>query len=172
MGAELCCYFVPHIIFIHKKVGSVEGIIIIVSPFSLSPHSHLRYLLPLRFDPRRYPHRPFTLTLQPPILPPKDPRKQQHHNIQPNNLEPQSPPDPDLPIPMLPRIAYLQEPLRIVCDHAVCASGYTPFHQGLVVDSPHEYRTAEGFGVTEEFGADDWGHDGFLKEVEGDVGGV
>ena len=47
----------------------------------------------------------------------------------------------------------------------------TPFHQGFFVHGPHDDGATEGAGVAEEFGADEGGHEGFLEEVEGDVGG-
>ena len=130
------------------------------------PHPH-QLPLPLGLHPHRYR----ALPVLPSVPPPENSPKHKHHDVDPQNLKPKLPTNRDFAVSVLPVIAHLHEPLRIVRDDSVRLARDAPFHERFFVDGPHDDGATEGAGVAQELGADEGGHEGLLEQVEGDVGG-
>ena len=104
------------------------------------------------------------------VLPPEDRAEDEHHEIDPGDHHPLAPRDADLPLPLLPLVADLQEPLRVVRDDAIEALVDAPPHHVQLVDRPRVQRPPSRPDLAHEARAEVRQHEGLLQHVEGDVG--
>lgn len=104
------------------------------------------------------------------ILPPEYRPKDEDHEIDPGDHHPLAPRDVDFPLPLLPLVADLQEPLRVVRNHTVEFLFDTPLHHVLLVDRPHVQRPPFRFDLPDEARAEVRQYEGLLQHVEGNVG--
>ena len=100
------------------------------------------------------------------VLPPKDGPKDEHHEVDPRDPHPLAPRDVQAPLALLPLVADLQEPLRVVRNHAVEFPFDGPLHHGFLVDGPHVQRSPFCFGVADEACAEEGQHERLLQHVE------
>ena len=78
--------------------------------------------------------------------------------------------DLDSSIPILPALTDLQQPFRIVGDHAVKTLPDAPLHHVHIVDRPGIERAVLGSAFADEAGSDAGADERALQHVEGDVG--
>ena len=104
------------------------------------------------------------------VLPPEYRAEDEHHEVDPGDAHQLAPRHVKVPLPSLPLVADLQEPLRVVGDHAVESLLDAPFHHVWLVDRPHVQRSPFCLGVADEAGAEEGQHERLLEDVEGDVG--
>lgn len=108
------------------------------------------------------------LPFQAPVPPPKDGREDHHHQVQPDDRHPLPACNRNIPLPVLPLVAHLQEPLGIVRDDAVGLLGDAPPHHALAVDGPEVDGPPGGLDVAQQppaAGAED----ALLQDVERDI---
>ena len=104
------------------------------------------------------------------ILPPEYRPEDKHHEINPGDHHPLAPRDVDFPLPLLPLVADLQKPLRVIRNHTIEFLFDAPFHHVLLIDRPHVKRPPLRLRVADEAGSDERQHEGLLQHVEGDIG--
>lgn len=109
------------------------------------------------------------LPFQAPVPPPKDHREDNYHQIQPDDRHPLPALNRNLLLPVLPLVAHVQKPLRIVRDDAVGFLRDAPPHHALAVDSPEIDGPPGGLDVAQQAPAAG-AEDALLQDVEGDVG--
>ena len=118
-------------------------------------------------------HRSFRRLLflaRPAILPPKYCPKDDDHEIDPGDTHPLAPRDLNVPFPLLPLVADLQETHRVVGNHAVESLLYTPLHNVFFVDRPDVQRSPFRFHIADETRSKERQHERLCKHVEGYVG--
>ena len=88
----------------------------------------------------------------------------------PANTRPLARTDLNPPLPILPILTNLQQPLRVIGNHAIESLPNTPLHHILIVDRPRIERTALGAAFANEAGPDARTDEGALEHVERDIG--
>ena len=106
------------------------------------------------------------------MLPPKDGAKDKDHELGPGGHHPVLAGDVKLAVALLPFVADVQEPLRIIGADAVQSCLNRPAHLVRIVDRPGVDRPAVAVGVVDEPRAEVRHPERVLQHVEGDVGGV
>ena len=135
----------------------------IIGPWSLSPFL-------LSAGKRHRSFRRVLFLARTAILPPKYRPKDNDHEIDPGDPHPLAPRDFNVPLPLLPLVADLQEPLRVVGNHTVESLLYAPLHHVFFIDRPDIQRSSFRFGIADETCSEEWQHERLCKHVEGDVG--
>ena len=138
------------------------------NPRNVLSSSQLRLFL---LHGKRHSFHPLPLLpLDASILPPKDRPEDDDHEIDPRDHQPLAPRHRVCPLACLPLLAHLEEALRVVGDDAVQTVADAPFHHLVLVDGPDVNRSLLRLGVAQELGPKVGQHEGFLEDVEGDVG--
>ena len=139
---------------VHKMLSSLPGTNLIFLPCPL--------LLLLLLLPFPLPNTP--------IPPPENSPKHQNHKLNPKNHHPRPPRNRHLLLPSFPLLTYVQKLLRIIRNHSVHALAYTPPHHILFIHRPTHYRSPPCFRISHESRTEYGCHEGFLENVEGDIG--